>query len=565
MRSAVLRGFMAVVLLDGFSRAGAVGLAGVLVAAACCVGVSSAAAEGIIRTIPVGGHPWGVSSDGTHVWVANFGELFSYSEPVSEIDASSGTVIRTIPVRASGVGVSSDGTHVWVTNYDEEGTVSEIEPSSGTIIRTIPVGSYPYGVSSDGTDVWVTNDENTVNEIEPSSGTVIRTIPVGGSPWGVSSDGTDVWVTSIYEDKVREIEASSGTIIRTIPVGSYPYGVSSDGTHVWVANHDEDTVSEIEASSGTVIRTIPVGSGPLDVSSDGTHIWVANATENTVSEIEASSGTVIDTISVGSGPVGVSSDGTHVWVSNYGEDTISEIPTSYLPAPKASIEAPVGGWTYLQGVVVKTKFSCTEGKGGPGLESCTDSNGGSGNSGVLETSTLGPHSYTVTANSKDEETDSASIGYTVVGSICTGDTGTITLSPGLTDTAAVQTIKIKGTLTGCSGQLFTGAKYTTTLKTAGSVSCSVLTGAGETATGAARYKLTPKRGTAKPSTGTISMPLTETPGVAFSAEVTNGSYSPLTLAGIATENYTAATTCGGKAAKPVKKGTFRGVISAFNS
>ena len=42
--------------------------------AACCVGVSSAAAEGVIRTIHVGSLPAGVSSDGTHVWVTNAGE-----------------------------------------------------------------------------------------------------------------------------------------------------------------------------------------------------------------------------------------------------------------------------------------------------------------------------------------------------------------------------------------------------------------------------------------------------------------------------------------------------------
>ena len=55
-------------LLGGFSRAGAVRLTGVLVAAvavvACCVGVSSAAAGGVIRTIPVGSHPEGVAAYG---------------------------------------------------------------------------------------------------------------------------------------------------------------------------------------------------------------------------------------------------------------------------------------------------------------------------------------------------------------------------------------------------------------------------------------------------------------------------------------------------------------------
>ncbi len=240
---------------------------------------------------------------------------------------------------------------------------------------------------------------------------------------------------------------------------------------------------------------------------------------------------------------------------------------SNVPAPTVWIEAPPNEGIYLQGTVVATKFSCTESEEGSGLESCTDSNGGSGTSGVLETSTLGPHTYTVTAKSEDGETGTASIGYTVVESICTGDSGTVTLKPGLTDRAAVQRVEIKGALTGCTAPLyyttFTAIRYTAKLITAGPVSCSVLTGTGETAAGEATYRFTPTA--IHSSTGFLSMPLTATPDVAFTAVAAR---IGLVLTGTATERYTGAATCGKqvgkKKAKPVKKGTFSGVISGIS-
>ena len=319
------------------------------------IGVSSVSAAAVVKTITVGSAPEGVSSDGTHVWVANLG-----GGTVSEIDASTGTVVKTITVGSEPEGVSSDGTHVWVANSNGD-RVSEIDASTGTVVKTIPVGSDPLGVSSDGAHVWVTNYlDGTVSEIDGSTGTVVNTITVGSYPIGVSSDGTHVWVASSNGDTVSEIDASTGTVVNTITVGSDPSGVSSDGTHVWVANYYDGgaagTVSEIDASTGMVVNTILVGSAPSGVSSDAGHVWVENA--GGLSEIDASTGAVVNTIPVGSGIhaefFGVSSGGTHVWVTNAG-GIVSEIQigsaSTLLPPPvlgKSVDVAPVSGVVLLK-------------------------------------------------------------------------------------------------------------------------------------------------------------------------------------------------------------------------
>ncbi len=85
-------------------------------------------------------------------------------------------------------------------------------------------------------------------------------------------------------------------------------------------------------------------------------------------------------------------------------------------APTISISAPASGGAYTVGQPVQTTFSCSEGAGGPGLSGCEDSRGASrlsGGSSYLDTATVGAHTYTVTATSKDGLSAEESIAYTV--------------------------------------------------------------------------------------------------------------------------------------------------------
>jgi hypothetical protein len=103
--------------------------------------------------------------------------------------------------------------------------------------------------------------------------------------------------------------------------------------------------------------------------------------------------------------------------STDGLSQVASISYTVAASPTATISSPATGGTYDQGQVVHTTFSCSEGAGGSGLSSCDDNNGKnttSGGSGTLDTSTTGPHTYTVTATSSDALSGSAMISYSVV-------------------------------------------------------------------------------------------------------------------------------------------------------
>jgi hypothetical protein len=149
---------------------------------------------------------------------------------------------------------------------------------------------------------------------------------------------------------------------------------------------------------------------------------------------------------------------------------------------------------------------------------------------------------------------------------CETNTGTIKLSPGLSETPSVQNITIKGALGECDGPSgVESATYVAHLKTTEEVTCAALQSfAAEPTTVpvSLSVKWTPHELGA--SHGTWVVPVTEASAVALTGTVEGGPFAapaPI-VGGQIYETFTGGSTCGlaeGKRkAKPVKNGSFTG-------
>lgn len=105
--------------------------------------------------------------------------------------------------------------------------------------------------------------------------------------------------------------------------------------------------------------------------------------------------------------------GVQITGSSGGVATASVTINVPIPPPTATITNLSPGQSYTLGEVVPTSFACQEASGGPGISSCTDSNGTASPAGHLDTSTYGKHTYSVTAISGDGLKTTTTLSYTV--------------------------------------------------------------------------------------------------------------------------------------------------------
>lgn len=148
--------------------------------------------------------------------------------------------------------------------------------------------------------------------------------------------------------------------------------------------------------------------------------------------------------------------------------------------------------------------------------------------------------------------------------VCTTNAGKIALSPGITETPAVQSMTVSGEIKGCDGPMdFESGKYVGHLYTTEAITCSALGSATLEGTNSKSFSIKWLPLEAGTSKGSMVMPLSEAPMTGMSGTLTGGVFSTATSFNAASvfESFKGASLCGVpqgklKVVKPVKSGTF---------
>ncbi len=310
------------------------------------------------------------------------------------------------PVDTETVPVTGNGTYTTPTGYNVPKTAAAVGTYQWNVSYTGDADNAPQSDANDpGEQVVVSAGAPAASVTSPASG-AIYLVGQSVSSNFICSEGVGGPGISTC---VNQSNQASGQSVDTSAPGAHTFTITATSGDGQTAH---STVSYIVAAGPSASISSPASGGVYTV---GQSVATTFACADGAQGPGITLCTDSNGAGGGTGHLDTSTPGSHTYTvtATSGDGATGRESVSYTVAvgPSATITSPRNGASYSLGQKVPAGFTCTEGPSGPGISACA---GNASNGSDIDTSTLGKHTFTVTATSADGQSSARSVTYTVL-------------------------------------------------------------------------------------------------------------------------------------------------------
>jgi YVTN family beta-propeller protein len=274
----------------------------------------------VVKVIPIGATPRGVTVGAHFVWTANAGE-----GTVSQIDPKELRVLQTIGLGLAATDLVETGEEVWVATGSDNNLV-RIDARSGGVHARAQISqdrfASAYAITAGANAIWVGSGSD-VFKIDPSSHELVDRWHYGGGINDIAVNSGSVWIASSAETVVRV----SGTTVRPTgeaSIGVIPTALAIGAGSIWVAapapSGPQAAVWRLDPITARVTQTTQLGKvvgfpPTLEIAFGEGAVWVASYDAGTVTRLDPVTGNIVATIRTGGHPSGIAVGASQVWVT----------------------------------------------------------------------------------------------------------------------------------------------------------------------------------------------------------------------------------------------------------
>lgn len=215
----------------------------------------------VVQTFPIPEGASGLAFDGSYLYCGIYG---ANGDEVYRIDPSDGSYqlqFTNINIGDS-FGMTFDGSNLWVTDHvtspSVPATAYELDINSGVILSQFDLPAhYMSGIAYDNGDFWVTayyDPDGQVYKVD-NSGNILQQFPApDAQPWDLCLENDNLWIADYWGDALYKVDPTNGTLLETnSSEGVDPAGIVFDGQYLWYCDNGtggNDLLYKVDLAGG---------------------------------------------------------------------------------------------------------------------------------------------------------------------------------------------------------------------------------------------------------------------------------------------------------------------------